>query len=81
MIACALGVAARGAFFSACHARFPEMPDGPTVDKDEEWEKAKRRHLECDLLVSDDWPPGESGGKRVCEPLEITESRLGTGSS
>ena len=53
-IASALGVAARNAFFSVRCVRLPEMLDGLTVEKGEEWFKTKKRYLECDLLILDD---------------------------
>ena len=53
-IANALGVAACNAFFSVRYVRLPEMLDEITVDKDEDWLKAKKRYLKCDLLILDD---------------------------
>lgn len=79
-IACALGVAACNAFFSVRYARLPEMLDELTVDKDEEWAKAKKRYLKCDLLILDDWLLEKVGGKQARELLEIVEGRLRTGS-
>lgn len=79
-IACALGVAACNAFFSVRYVRLPEMLDELAVDKDEEWMKAKKRYLKCDLLILDDWLLEKIGGKQARELLEIVEGRLRTGS-
>lgn len=79
-IACALGVAACSAFFSVRYVRLPEMLGELTVEKDEEWIKAKKRYLECDLLILDDWLLDEVSGKQARELLEIVEGRLRTGS-
>lgn len=79
-IACALGVAACNAFFSVRYVRLPETLDELTVDKDEEWMKTKKRYLECDLLILDDWLLERVGGKQARELLEIVEGRLRTGS-
>ena len=79
-IACALGVAACNAFFSVRYVRLPEMLDELVVDKDDEWLKAKKRYLKCDLLILDDWLLEKVDGKRARELLEIVEGRLRTGS-
>ena len=79
-IACALGVAACNAFYSVRYVRLPEMLDRLVIDKDEEWIKAKKRYLKCDLLILDDWLLEEVGGGQARELLEIIEGRLRTGS-
>lgn len=79
-IASALGVAACNAFFSVRCVRLPEMLDGLTVEKDEEWFKTKKRYLKCDLLILDDWLLEKVSGKGARELLEIVEGRLRTGS-
>ena len=79
-IACALGVAACNAFFSVRYVRLPEMLDELTVVKDEEWLKAKKRYLKCDLLILDDWLLERVDGKGARELLEVVEGRLRTGS-
>lgn len=79
-IACALGVAACNSFFSVRYVRLPEMLDELTVDKDEEWLKAKKRYLKCDLLILDDWLLEKVTGKQARELLEIVEGRLRSGS-
>ena len=79
-IASALGVAACNAFFSVRCVRLPEMLDGLTVEKGEEWFKTKKRYLECDLLILDDWLLEKVSGKGARELLEIVEGRLRTGS-
>ena len=79
-VACALGVAACNAFFSVRYVRLPEMLDELTVVKDEEWLKAKKRYLKCDLLILDDWLLERVEGKGARELLEVVEGRLRTGS-
>ncbi len=79
-IACALGVAACNAFYSVRYVRLPEMLDRLVIDKDEEWLKAKKRYLKCDLLILDDWLLEKVGGGQARELLEIIEGRLRTGS-
>ena len=79
-IASALGVAACNAFFTVRYVRLPEMLDELAIDKDEEWLKAKKRYLKCDLLILDDWLLEKVSGKQARELLEIVEGRLRTGS-
>lgn len=76
----ALGVAACNAFFSVVYVRLPEMLDELVVDKDEQWLKTKKRYLNCDLLILDDWLLEEVSGSKARELLEIVEGRLRTGS-
>lgn len=79
-VGCSLGVAACNAFYSVRYVRLPEMLDELTVAKDEEWVKAKKRYLKCNLLVLDDWLLEPIEGKGARELLEIVEGRLRTGS-
>ncbi len=65
-LACALGVAACNAFYSVRYVRLPQMMDDLMVTKDEEWLKAKKRYVKCELLIIDDW---------LLEPLQPKESR------
>lgn len=74
------GVAACNAFFSVRYARLPEMLDELALGKDEEWLKAKKRYLKCDLLILDDWLLEQVDDKKARELLEIVEGRLRTGS-
>lgn len=79
-IGCALGVAACNAFFNVRYVRLPEMLDDLCVKKNEEWAKAKRKYVKCDLLIIDDWmlEPLKDGEAR--EVLEIVEARNKRGS-
>lgn len=79
-LGCALGVAACNAFFSVRYVRLPEMLDDLCVKKDEEWVKAKKKYVKCDLLIIDDWmlEPLKEGEAR--EVLEIVEARNMRGS-
>ena len=79
-LGCALGVAACNAFFSVRYVRLPEMLDDLCVKKDEEWAKAKKKYVKCDLLIIDDWmlEPLKEGEAR--EVLEIVEARNTRGS-
>ena len=79
-IGCALGVAARNALFSVRHVRLPEMLDDLRVKKDEEWAKAKRKYVKCDLLIIGDWVPGPLKDGEAREVLEIAEARSTRGS-
>lgn len=79
-LGCALGVAACNAFFSVRYVRLPEMLDELCVKKDEDWAKAKRKYVKCDLLTIDNWmlEPLKEGEAR--EVLEIVEARNTRGS-
>lgn len=74
-LACALGVAACNAFYSVRYVRMPELLDDLLMDRGEEWLKAKKRYLKCDLLIIDDWLLESVKTKEAREILEIVEGR------
>lgn len=79
-IACALGVAACNSFYSVRYARLPEMIDELVAERDEEWLKAKKKYIKCDVLIIDDWLLEAVRVKGAREILEIVESRQRQGS-
>lgn len=79
-LACALGVAACNAFHSVRYARMPALLDELVLAKDEDWLKAKKRYVKCDLLIVDDWMLEGVKERQARELLELVEGRLRTGS-
>lgn len=79
-LACALGVAACNSFYSVRYTRLPEMVDELVADRDEEWLKAKKKYIKCDVLIIDDWLLETIRAKGAREILEIVESRQRQGS-
>lgn len=79
-IGCALGAAACNMFHSVRYVRLPEMLDDLCVKKDEEWAKAKKKYVRCDLLIIDDWMLEPLKGGEAREVLEIVEARNTRGS-
>ena len=79
-LACALGVAACNAFHSVRYTRMPALLDELVLAKDEDWLKAKKRYVKCDLLIVDDWMLEGVKERQARELLELVEGRLRTGS-
>ena len=79
-LACALGVAACNCFYSVKYTRLPEMLDELAVEKDENWTKAKKRYVKCDLLIIDDWLLEDVNIREAREIFEIIEARNKKGS-
>lgn len=79
-LACALGVAACNAFLTVRYARMPELLDELCVKKDEDWAKAKKKLVKCDLLIVDDWMLEPLRSEEARELLEIVEARNRRGS-
>lgn len=76
----ALGVAACNAFYTVRYTRLPELLDEPTVFKDEEWLKQRRKYIKCDLLIIDDWLLEQVRPNEAREIMEVIEARDRTGS-
>ncbi|MEG1545485.1 MAG: ATP-binding protein [Tannerellaceae bacterium] len=74
-LACALGVAACNAFYFVRYVRLPEMVDELVNERSELWLKAKKKYINANLLIVDDWLLEQAKPKETHEILEIAKSQ------
>ena len=74
-IACAFGNRAIDGYHSVLYARLPEMIDKMCAPKDEIWQKSKRKYLNCEILILDDFLLEPIEQPQARELLEIVEAR------
>ncbi len=76
----ALGVAACDAFFTVRCTRLPELLDELTVFKDGDRPRQRKKYIECDLPIIDDWLLEKVKSNEARETMEVVEARDRTGS-
>lgn len=71
----ALGVAACDAFFTVRCTRLPGLLDGLTVFKDGDRPRQRKKYIECDLPIIDDWLLEKVKSNEARETMEVVEAR------